>query len=363
MSFFTNFSLFQKARIKLTLWYLLIIMVISIAFSVGIYKLLTIEFERIEEMQRRKIDVRMQYDPYIRQLPSGAQDVLRQRMFDSEIIDEAKMRVKIALLFINLGILAASAAAAYFLSGKTLKPIQEMVDEQNRFITDSSHELRTPLTALRSEMEVTLRDKKLTLSAAKEIIRSNLEEVIAIQSLTDNLLKLTKSFSPVDKKVEDINIKEIITDSVKKVSAMAKQKSITIEVQSDNTIIASNRNVLTELLLIFLDNAIKYSEQKTIIRINERKKGSEIEIKIRDEGIGIDKKDIPHLFDRFYRTDRSRTKNDTDGFGLGLSIAKRIVDGYNGKIDVKSEPANGTTFIITLPLKQTTQLKRLSPFS
>jgi two-component system sensor histidine kinase CiaH len=351
MSFLSNFSLFQKARLKLTFWYLLILMIISSAFSLGIYRLMTEELNRFEEMQRHKLEIRMQFDPYVRDLPSEARDILRQRMLDNEVIVEVKKRIQLLLIFINLGILAGSAAAAYFLAGKTLKPIQEMVDEQNRFITDSSHELRTPLTALRSEMEVTLRDKKLTLTTAKEIIKSNLEEVIGIQSLTENLLTLTKSFNKNHKKIEKVEFAEIIREATKKITPLAKQKNISIETTYDSAVIQGNKNELTDLIVIFLDNAIKYSNSNTKIEILEKKKGSVIEIKIRDDGIGIDQKDIPHLFERFYRADKSRTKNDSEGFGLGLSIAKRIIDSYNGTITVESQPEKGSTFILTLPVK------------
>lgn len=351
MLFLSNFSLFHKARLKLTLWYLLIIMVISVAFSTGIYRLMTAELDRFEQMQQRKLDFRMQLDPYVRELPSDVRDVLRERMLDTEIIDEAKRRIQFILLLINFGILVGSAAAAYFLAGKTLRPIQEMVDEQNRFITDSSHELRTPLTALRSEMEVTLRDKKLNLKNAKEIIKSNLEEVIAIQSLTDNLLKLTKSFNRNYKKIESIEISEVLQEAVKRVMPLAKHNNITITTKLDPAIIQANSNELTELFVIFLDNAIKYSNPKSTIEVLEKKKASSVEIKVKDEGIGINQKDIPHIFDRFYRADRSRNKKETSGYGLGLSIAKRIVDSYKGKIEVESKPDKGSTFIITLPVK------------
>ena len=364
MSFLTNLSLFQKTRIKLTLWYLLIIMIISIAFSVGIYRLMTAELNRFEQMQQRRLEVKMQLDPYVRELPENAKDILRERMLDNEIIEEAKLRIKFALLLINIGILAASFAAGYFWAGKTLKPIQEMVDDQNRFITDSSHELKTPLTALRSEMEVSLRDKNLKIKDARDLIKSNLEEVIAIQSLTENLLKLTKSSNAIKKIITAVKIDQVVNDAIKKVSPLAKQKEIEIIRSVEPLIIQANESELVELCVIFLDNAIKYSDKKTVVELAAKKKGSELEIKIKDQGIGIDQKDIPHLFERFYRVDKSRTKNDAEGFGLGLSIAKRIIDGMNGKINVESKLNKGTTFLITLPLRQNSaQLKNLKLFS
>ena len=101
--------------------------------------------------------------------------------------------------------------------------------------------------------------------------------------------------------------------------------------------------------MIFLDNAIKYSPENSEINLSAKKFGSNILIEIKDRGIGIEEKEIPLLFERFYRADKARTKKDTDGFGLGLSIAKQIVEKHNGSIEVKSKPGSGTIFQIKLP--------------
>src|SRR3989344_8850426 len=163
--------MFKKARLKLTAWYLLIIMLISLAFSIAIDHLLTLELTRVERVQRLRQERRIPRIPAI----------------DPEVIEETKNRLRINLILINLGILGAAGVAAYFLAGRTLKTIKNMVDEQNRFITDSSHELRTPITSLKTEMEVNLRDKKLNKDTRK-ILESNLEEVNSLQSLSDNLI-------------------------------------------------------------------------------------------------------------------------------------------------------------------------------
>ena len=106
---------------------------------------------------------------------------------------------------------------------------------------------------------------------------------------------------------------------------------------------------LTQLLVVLLDNAIKYTDGKSPINLTVKKDTSEINIAVKDGGVGIKKEDLPHIFDRFYRADRSRSKQRVGGYGLGLSIAKRIVTLHNGSIRVESEIGKGSIFTVTLP--------------
>lgn len=332
--------MFQSARLKLTAWYLLIIMLISISFSMAIYNILTFELDRVEMMQRSRQE---------RMLPDNFREK-HLRSIDLEVIDESKNRLQNILLLINLGIFGLSSIAGYFLAGRTLKPIKEMVDEQNRFITDASHELRTPLTSLKSEIEVNLRLKDLDLKEAKKILASNLEEVNKLQYLSDNLIKLTKyQKNSSNFTVEKISLKVIVSEAIKKISTIAKNKKITIKNTLQEISLTADRQSLIEVFTILLDNAIKYSPKNTIITLSSKILDHLIQINIQDQGIGIDKKDLSHLFDRFYRSDKSRTKSDTNGYGLGLSIAKQIIDKHQGFIKVESGIGQGTTFIIQLP--------------
>lgn len=268
----------------------------------------------------------------------------------SEVIQEANERLLYILIAINLAIFGLSGAAGYFLAGRTLKPIKEMVDEQNRFITDASHELRTPITSLKSEIEVNLRDKKLTLAGARKLLESNLEEVNNLQYLSDNLIKLAQNQNPGSIKFEEVSLLEISREALKKVEKLAKRKKITIENNIQNDVLEADSQNLIELFVIFLDNAIKYSAQNTKINLFSKKSGNSVILEVKDQGLGIEKKDIPNLFDRFYRADQSRTKLDVNGYGLGLSIAKQIIGKHSGSIEVKSELGKGTTFTIKLPI-------------
>lgn len=335
--------MFQSARFKLTAWYVLIIMFISVLFSLVIFAGVNNEYRRFERFQQLRIQ-REQEGILIPLLPR------RNTYIDPDILAESRNRIIFVLVLINLGILIISGGASYFLAGRTLTPIKEMVDEQNRFITDASHEFRTPITSLRSEIEVSLRDKNLSLQDAKVLLKSNLEEVINLQALSNHLMDLAS----YQKKNDDITLKkssvlEVVESAYKKLLSLARKKNITFDLEVNDYLILADRQSLTELFVILLDNAVKYSPKNTNITVVARKTDHSLLISIKDEGIGIDKKDLPHIFDRFYRSDISRSKNKAAGFGLGLSIAKKIVELHKGTIEATSELKKGSVFTIRLP--------------
>ncbi len=334
--------MFTKARIKLTLWYLLIIMLISISFSFAIYRILSTELIRLERVQRQRLERRIN--------PPTSSIASRQPAIDPEVIEETENRLRVILLLINLGIFGGAGIAGYFLAGRTLKPIKDMLDEQAIFVTNASHELRTPLTSLKSEIEVGLRDKEITLTDAKKLLQSNLEEVNNLQYLSDNLIKLTQHQKYNGEAFEEIDLAEVIISAQKKVSNLAKHKNITIKNRVTRTKVFGERESLIELFVILLDNAIKYSNTGKMVTLYSHKTDGLLQIDVKDQGIGIDEKNIPHLFDRFYRADKSRTKSETLGYGLGLSIAKEIIERHHGYIRVESKVGRGTTFKLSLRL-------------
>lgn len=332
--------MFHSARLTLTAWYLLIIMLISISFSVVIYTVLTREVERIVRIQRLRIERRLHGDEL---LPAIA-------LLDPDLVNETNKRLALILIAINGVIIIASGGLGYILAGRTLRPIQDMVSEQHRFISDSSHELRTPLTSLKSAMEVSLRDKEFTIGEAKTLIAESIREVDKLQLLSDGMLQLAQYQTPNNHPSFGIvSTKSIILESIRKVEPIAKQKHVTISQSGKNINIKGNKYGLVDLLIILLDNAIKYSPRASKIHISTQSTDNSIIVSVKDEGIGINKGDIPHIFDRFYRADTARSKNAAVGYGLGLSIAKKIADTHNGTIHVVSSIGKGSTFTVRLP--------------
>lgn len=339
--------MFEKTRLQLTAWYLAIIMIVSFLFSLFIYAGVEQEFQRFEHVQQHLRERQAQLMPS----PLDGNVVFRREELDPSLVPNARLRFISILGFINLAILGFSGAAGYFLAGRTLRPIKEMVDEQNRFITDSSHELRTPLTSLRSEIEVNLRNKKLSLSDAKKLLESNLEEVLSLQTLSDSLLELSQKGKPGNKSLyTSFKIAECISYAQKKLQGLLKKKGIDIQATGENTEVFGQKDRICELFVILLDNAIKYSPPKTTIMITAKKSQDSVSLSVADKGMGIEKEDIAHIFDRFYRASKSRSKKEASGYGLGLSIAKNIVTDHNGSISVASILDKGTTFTVKLPM-------------
>lgn len=337
--------MFASARLKLTAWYLLIAMLISVAFSVAIYKASTDELERFARVQRFRIERRIQEGfP----LPP---EVRSRFTTDVALITETKRRLLLALVAINAGIFIIAGTVGYFLAGRTLEPIQDMVDEQHRFISDASHELRTPLTALKSSLEVHLRDKNFTLKQAKTLIAESIEDVNKLHLLSDNLLQLAQYQKASGQlSLEKVSLSTIMREAVQKVTPLAKQKNITIKNTAKDMLISGDMYALTNAFITLLDNAVKYSDNKKTVSLSSKKTLANAEIFISDQGIGISRKDMSRIFDRFYRADSARSKSVSGGYGLGLSIAKKIIEAHAGSISVESKLHKGTTFTVRLPL-------------
>lgn len=353
--------MFRSARLKLTAWYVLGIMLISIVFSIVAYWALTPEIRRGMYMQALHAEALGRGQgtdgneqppaftprgPFIKVFPGPP------RAFDPQLFAEAQSRVATRLIILNIGIFILAGATGYFLSGRTLRPIEEMVNDQKRFVADASHELRTPLTAMRTEIEVALRDKGLDAASAKDVLQSNLEEIGKLQLFSDHLLTLGRYQSAANnREFTEVKLIDVVEKAYQEVQPLAEAKNTEIQSDIDDIAIKADKESLTKLFVIFLDNAIKYSNENGKVFINAKALKNEAIINIQDFGIGIRASDIPYIFNRFYRADASRSKTNVSGYGLGLSIAKSIIDIHNGKVNVESTPDQGTTFTITLPLK------------
>lgn len=338
--------MFKQARIRLTAWYLLIITIISFSFSLLIYGLMDREISRFANFQRNRIE----RDFVILNQNSPPKTIATVSVVDQDLIDDSRHRLLLNLLVINGFIITVSGFLSYFLAGKTLSPVQKMTEDQKRFISDASHELRTPITAMKSLFEVSLRDKNISLKEAKDVINSGIDQTNRLQSLSDSLLEISRLENEFSRsKFETLSFEKIIQDSINQIKPKAKTKKIEIISKIEPSKIFGDNNRLIELFTIFIDNAIKYSPNNTKIKIISQPKKNQIITKIIDHGIGIPSPDLPHIFDRFYQSDIARTKSKETGYGLGLSIAQKIIKLHKGKVSVKSEVDSGTTFIIYLP--------------
>lgn len=341
--------MFKQARIKLTLWYIVILMVVSSLFSVVIYRMLTLEVTRFAEMQKTRIERRIQAGNLILHEDPFGNPLPELPLMDPDLVSEVKTRIAFILLGINGIIFFVAGGLSYVLAGKTLSPIKNMLDEQNRFVADASHELRTPLTAMKTSLEVLLRDKHLTIEEARSVVRENISDVDSLHRLTDSLLELASASPSQPTHHEALDLKEILSMSIRRVSPLAQKKKIHMTPVVTNAQVVGDRHDLVELFSILYDNAVKYGKSNTNVLTDVSEKSHRVTVKITDHGIGIDEENLTHIFDRFYRADEARTKSEHDGYGLGLAIAKKIIEQHNGMISAKSTKGKGTTMIVELP--------------
>jgi two-component system sensor histidine kinase CiaH len=337
--------MFHKARIKLTGWYLLIIMAISLSFSVAIYAGINNELVRINNSQRARQERVETINTLLKQ--KGLPMPPESQIFEPETIDAARVRIISILGLINLSIVIISGLGGYILAGQTLEPIGKMVKEQKEFVGNASHELRTPLTSLKTEIEVSLRDKNMSVTEYKKLLKSNLEDVNSMQKLSNYLLELNRyTNSDYRPDIAKVDLAKVVSLVIKKIGPIANKNKIKILANLQKTNVSANSEALVELSTILIENAIKYSGESKKIEVNVLHGGK---LEVKDFGVGISKADLPYIFDRFYRAESSRSKEKVDGYGLGLSIAKSIVDKLGGKIKVVSREGKGSTFIVQIP--------------
>jgi signal transduction histidine kinase len=337
-----KFDEFDWAAIKLSVFYVVIAMFISVLFSFTIYRASTFELGR---GLGKTFGIFDQVSPD--RMPPEFENFESMRM---EQIKQIESQLKSKLIYINLAILLISSSLSYFLAKKTLMPLKVAMDSQNRFTADASHELRTPLTAMRAEIEVALRNGKTTIGEARKLLRSNIEEIIKLETLSDALLKLARYQRGVEE-MKIVDIQATIVEAFERVQPLADRRSIEFKNNLKNLKVLGDKQSLVELFVIILDNAIKYSGKGKKIEINVSATGGGVKTEIKDNGIGIKASDLNHIFERFYRADISRLKDTTEpcnGYGLGLALAKEIVDAHSGNISVVSSPGKGTRFTVFL---------------
>jgi heavy metal sensor kinase len=240
--------------------------------------------------------------------------------------------------------------------GRLITTFNEMIDrlqisfEQiKQFSGNASHELRTPLTILRGEIEVALKSNK-TNEENINTLNSLLDEVIRMSSIIDSLFTLTKSdLGQVEFIPEEIQLDNLVMEIYEDSEHLTKKKNITVLLNRlDEAKILGDKIKLRQLFFNIIDNAIKYNHENGSVEITLTKEKNFANVAISDTGIGVPKESLSKIFERFYRVDKARSR-EAGGSGLGLSLAKWIVDLHKGSINVKSEHGKGATFTVRLP--------------
>ena len=311
-------------------------MVISILFSVAIY-----------QTTSHEVDIRLaKLQSNLRVASGFAPDP--NNIFRTTESGEASSHIVIELIYANVIILVSGGVISFLLARRTLRPIEEAHDAQTRFTSDASHELRTPLAAMKTELEVALRDKNATKADLEKILYSNLEEVDKLTNLSEMLLNLSRlDHDKLERTAVDMQ------DVTREVIDLYDSAGSRVNIKtSSHPLVEGNETALIELVSVLVDNALKYSPDNSPINISISSNNKQLAFSIRNSGRGIDAEILPHIFDRFYRADNSRTKQDNKGYGLGLALAKKIVELHHGELSVTSTPNKSTIFKFTLPTIQ-----------
>ncbi len=230
-----------------------------------------------------------------------------------------------------------------------LERLERSFEQARNFSFDAAHELRTPLTAMRGETEVALL-KHSSAEELRRVLRSNLEEINRITAIVNDLLTVAQGEAgTLELRRDAVALSDLAGSIVETVQVLAEDKEVKLEASIEPGVRVTGDSLrLSQLLLNLLDNAIKHSGPGQTVRLSLEKDGVAPVLRVEDSGVGIAEEDLPHIFDRFFRTDRSRSRQ-VPGSGLGLSISKWIVDAHGGQISVASQLGAGSVFTVRLP--------------
>jgi two-component system sensor histidine kinase ArlS len=373
----SKFHFFSTIRFKLTVFYSLVFIIFSVFLIIILNVYLNDYFSKDPKqipdavITRTPKQIRIEFQ----QLNAEEQERIRQvRLQDLE-------RIRFVSLLSVLPISFLSFVVGYYISGKFLDPIDslraeidktkatrlgkkikrkandeigrlvdsfnemserlaEAFDSQTRFIQDASHELKTPLAIIQTNLDSIMEDDHISKEELQSAVRESLFGIKRLSNLTKDLLELSKE----DKdNFKEFNLNEVLDAQIKELSQHAKDQKVIIKKDFEEKLIIMKGNSLKLGRAVYnlIENAIKYSSQSkdsknfVIVRA-KHSKDSQIIIEIEDNGVGIPKNKLNEIFERFYRLDNSRSR-DSGGFGLGLSIVKKIVEDHGGTVEVKSQ--------------------------
>jgi signal transduction histidine kinase len=234
-----------------------------------------------------------------------------------------------------------------------LASLEAAYTAQRRFVADASHELRAPLTTIKGNLEFTLRARDLPPTVREEAMADALGEAERMGRLVDDLLSLARADAGQKLNPQPVALHVILADLGRTLAPGAGQVELRFD-RLEAVPVWGDPDRLKQLALILIDNALKYTPAGGRVEVSLTHQGDRAMLRVADTGLGIEPQDLPHVFERFYRADKARAR-EGGGAGLGLAIAKSIVDQHGATISVKSEPGRGSEFTVCLPVS------RLSP--
>ena len=331
---------------RLTLSYLAVIMTLSLILTGIIYLLSTASLNRPllpSEEENSSVSVEAtEFEEH------SFENTFRKRLERRD--NTTRITIIYSLMGFNLGIFVIGIFVSRSLAKLTLAPIERAMMKQTQFIFDASHELKTPLTAMLVRNEVALRKKSLPEEKAREVIEKNIEEILKMKELTASMLDVARENGEPEKSTE-ISVPEFLADLQEKLAPVARERGVKVEMEMNlgkNLRASVAKNTLEQILTIFADNAMKYSEEK-IIYLRAGRRGKNVVFSVKDNGVGVKKEDQKKIFERFYQVDAARTRTeDKTSHGLGLAIAKNLAERQGYKIVLRSSEGCGAEFEVVV---------------
>ena len=249
-----------------------------------------------------------------------------------------------------------SLIASLYLARVSVKPLLESMQKQQSFVENASHELRTPLAVLQNRLETLFRKPEATIMESSESIASSLEEVRNMRFLTTNLLNLARRDDGINPELGEVQ-PDFFNTTFTNYEMIASENNCVFHFENRiHRTIITDKLLLKQLMTILFDNAVKYTEEEGVIHFVIAATERNLYLSVADDGIGISAADKKKIFDRFYRVDKARTRQK-GGFGLGLSLAKQIVDALKGTISVKDNKPHGTIFEVKIAIQTPSKRK------
>lgn len=307
---------------------------------------------RIRTERAERNSSTLYYRTYTMRVSSGGQEYYIQMATDSSDIEASLSIILQVLLQCTAAAMLLVLAAGWYLSKSLVQGVAEAWERQDEFISYASHELRSPLTVIHSSLELLLETPGQKIIERSDLIMNSLTETSRLRKMSSNLLEMVQlQASEMRLHLSPVNLHELVTDFIEPFCYQAELAGKRLEYYlAPELTLAADRQLLTELLAILLENALKYTEPGGLIRVTTRREDNKAALTVSDSGVGISDEAMGKIFTRFYREERHQSK--ADGSGLGLYIASLIVQRHGGRITAEHNHPKGTVFTVTLPLRR-----------
>jgi signal transduction histidine kinase len=385
----------RTVRFRLTVWYSSLLLVFGVAFVVALNLAARLDQPTLFEIQGVRVDG-MEVTPNrgpgaaIQARPDTVTLDVLLREAETQFYSDNLDRLRNWSLIAVVGLALASGVGGYVLSGMMLRPVRAITeaaseitasnlgrrinhqgprdelwalaqtfdsmvdrlehsfDRQRQFVQDASHELRTPLAAILTNIEVVEMDPEVTSEEYRELLETVKSQTARLTRLSEDLLLLT-SDNRDQVESEPVRVAAVTAEVQRQLLPLAAARRVSLQLESAGDVeVSTNADLLYRCVFNLVDNAIKYSGEASRVAIRTRGEGTEALIQVADNGPGIAPDDLPHIFDRFYRVDKGRSRRE-GGTGLGLAIVQELVTAIGGNVNVESTLGVGTTFTIRLP--------------